>query len=59
MAAKWICPECEEEAINTPPTKATPQLRAEGLPEWSHRDGEPLCPVMSSSGYVPADPVSQ
>jgi hypothetical protein len=46
------CPECGERAVARPPTRWTD---ANGpRPEHSHRDGEPLCPVMTAQGYRPA-----
>lgn len=54
--APMICPECEEPAHNMAPHSWTPAWGP--APSWSHTDGEPLCPVMGSSGYVPASPVS-
>jgi len=55
--AKKNCPECGEPAKRG-------QIKAEGWalnvePErrrWTHVDGEPLCPEMTSSGYQPALP---
>ncbi|MBA8825313.1 uncharacterized Zn finger protein (UPF0148 family) [Saccharopolyspora lacisalsi] len=57
MPGKLICPECGEEALNKPPRSITPQMRADGAPQYSHHDGEPLCPVVSDSGYRPAEPI--
>lgn len=53
-----ICPECEEDAIPTPPRDDRVPYQALGLPTptWSHRDGTPLCPVIGPHGYQPADP---
>ena len=57
------CPECGEEAVHRPPNDLAPWLReciSAGrlpAPEWSHLDGEPLCPVMGDHGYEPAQPV--
>ena len=28
------------------------------LPQWSHTDGQPLCPVVGPHGYEPAQPVT-
>lgn len=55
---KMICPECGEEAVHRPPGIPFP-WEAHGLnqPEWSHADGEPLCPVIGPHGYEPAQPV--
>jgi ribosomal protein L37AE/L43A len=55
---KMVCPECGEEAVHRPPLSAMPS-QALGMerPEWSHPDGEPLCPVVGASGYEPALPV--
>lgn len=52
------CPECGEDAVNQPPADLVP-WEAHGMPrpEWSHRDGTSLCPVISpSGGYQPAQP---
>src|SRR5258708_3486221 len=52
------CPECGEEAVNQPTTDLVP-WEAHGLehPQWSHRDGSSLCPVVGpSGGYEPAQP---
>jgi hypothetical protein len=50
-----VCPECGEEAVAVAPTSLTPQLAP--VADWSHRDGEPLCPVMTVEGYRAALPV--
>jgi hypothetical protein len=56
-AARLWCPECGEPATARPPTRWT---AANGpRPEHSHRDGEPLCPVMTAQGYQPAKPTTQ
>jgi hypothetical protein len=52
------CPECGEEAIHQPPADLVP-WEAHGIarPEWSHKDGSSLCPVIGQSGgYQPAQP---
>ena len=52
------CPECGEDAVRQPTTNQVP-WRAHELarPEWSHRDGSSLCPVIGpSGGYEPAQP---
>jgi hypothetical protein len=52
------CPECGEEAIHQPPAGLVP-WEAHGIarPEWSHKDGSSLCPVIGQSGgYQPAQP---
>jgi hypothetical protein len=51
-----VCPECEEPVQQQPPTAIMPV--SFGRPAWSHLDGEPLCPVMTSDGYAPAEPVA-
>ena len=54
-ASLW-CPECGEPATARPPTRWTD---ANGpRPGHSHRDGEPLCPVMTAQGYRPAQPTT-
>ena len=50
------CPQCGEDAVNTPPADAVPWA-AHGMdqPQWSHTDGSSLCPVQGGSGgYLPA-----
>ena len=52
------CPECGEEAVHQPPALPVP-WEAHGIarPEWSHKDGSSLCPVIGQSGgYQPAQP---
>jgi hypothetical protein len=55
-----VCPECGERATNRPPAGAKNGW-ASSVDDrrlmWSHVDGEPLCPVMTDSGYQPALPV--
>lgn len=53
-----LCPECGEPAQRKPPRSNVPYA-AHGMatPEFSHLDGEPLCPVVGDAGYQPADPV--
>jgi hypothetical protein len=50
--AAYRCPECHEPAQKRPPK----DWKVPGVPRpsWSHADGEPLCPVMTSKGYRPA-----
>jgi hypothetical protein len=52
------CPECGEEAIHQPPADLVPWEAHEiARPEWSHKDGSSLCPVIGpSGGYQPAQP---
>lgn len=50
-----ICPECGEPALATPPRTWTPAWGPP--PPYAHADGEPLCPVVGSGGYEPAQPV--
>jgi hypothetical protein len=56
--AGWVCPECGEAARRVRPTTLVPYT-AHGLPvpDWSHADGEPLCPVIGATGYQPTTPV--
>lgn len=50
------CPECGEPAQARPPQRWN---RANGpRPGYSHPDGEPLCPVMTATGYRPAQPTT-
>ncbi|MGF7236471.1 MAG: hypothetical protein ACQSGP_16120 [Frankia sp.] len=52
------CPECGELAVNRPPTTLFPYTaHGAARPEWSHTDGEPLCPIVGPDGYHPAQPV--
>ena len=51
------CPECGEDAVPTPATDPVPwDAHAVKQPQWSHKDGSSLCPVMGDSGYLPAQP---
>jgi hypothetical protein len=57
---RMVCPECGEPAVHRLPNGAgTGSLLAAepARQRWSHRDGEPLCPVVTESGYQPALPV--
>jgi hypothetical protein len=52
------CPECGEEAVHQPPAGLV-RWEAHGIarPDWSHKDGSSLCPVIGQSGgYQPAQP---
>lgn len=52
VVARMVCPVCHEPARACPPRQWVP---ANGpRPPWSHRDGEPLCPVVGATGYRPA-----
>ncbi|MGI5131618.1 hypothetical protein ACQEVB_32775 [Pseudonocardia sp. CA-107938] len=51
-----ICPECHESAHVRPPSAWVPAWGPP--PPHSHRDGLPLCPVMTATGYRPADPIT-
>ena len=54
--ALW-CPECGEPAQPRPPARWT---TANGpRPDHSHLDGEPLCPVVTATGYHPAWPTTR
>lgn len=51
------CPECGEDAVPIPATDAVPwDTHGIKQPQWSHKDGSSLCPVMDDSGYLPAQP---
>jgi hypothetical protein len=50
-----VCPECGESVVRRPPTNWLPAWGPR--PDYSHADGEPLCPVVGPDGYRPADPV--
>jgi len=52
------CPECGEDAQHQPAADLVP-WEAHGMtrPQWSHKDGTSLCPVIGQSGgYEPAQP---
>ena len=53
------CPECGEPVQAKPPKQArsgwTRDVEERRL-KHSHKDGEPLCPVMTKTGYQPAMP---
>jgi hypothetical protein len=42
------CSECGERAVEIPPANWDPSWGP--LPEWSHEDGEPLCPTEGLGG---------
>lgn len=51
------CPECGEPVQPVPPTVAACWSgQGRPVPQWSHLDGQPLCPVVGPAGYQPADP---
>ncbi|MGH8918119.1 MAG: hypothetical protein ACRD0H_07250, partial [Actinomycetes bacterium] len=51
------CPECGEDAVEQQPETLVPYSTHEiEVPRYAHSDGEPLCPVIGSSGYEPAQP---
>ena len=55
-SGSMVCLECGEAAHRAPPPRWAP---ANGpRPRWSHRDGEPLCPVLGPDGYQSAKPVT-
>src|SRR5258706_7975239 len=60
VAWQRMCPECGEPAVKVPPASLMP-WQAHGLaaPQWSHRDGTPLCPVIGPAGYQPAEPAAE
>lgn len=45
------CEECGERAIEVEPTSWNPCWGP--VPQWSHEDGEPLCPTVGPNGYQP------
>lgn len=50
-----FCPKCDEPVR---PSAPVDWIGPDPNSRWSHAsDGIALCPVMSRSGYVPADPV--
>lgn len=51
------CPECGEPAVARPPTRWTTGNGPR--PRHSHADGEPLCPVMTATGYRPARAITR
>jgi hypothetical protein len=52
------CPECGKDAVRqTPASRSSWRADRVAQPEWSHRDGSSLCPVIGpSGGYEPARP---
>ena len=54
--ALW-CPECGEPAQPRPPSR-WPAANG-SRPDHSHLDGEPLCPVVTATGYRPAWPTTR
>jgi hypothetical protein len=51
------CPECGEPVQPEPPTVTAPwTVPGRPVPQRSHLDGQPLCPVVGPAGYQPADP---
>jgi hypothetical protein len=56
MRARLICPECGEPAIASPPQNWPSAWGSQ--PNYSHTDGEPLCPVMTATGYQPTNPTA-
>jgi hypothetical protein len=53
-ATGWVCPRCDQPAQARPPEEWSPA--AGPHPNWSHMDGQPLCPVQGAYGYLPAMP---
>jgi hypothetical protein len=55
--ATMRCPECHEPAkrANLPRRGWALEVEPKRL-QWAHKDGEPLCPVMTGKGYQPALP---
>ena len=52
-----VCPQCGEPVRRTPPAARLPwSAHRLPVPQWSHTDGEPLCPVVTDCGYQPAGP---
>lgn len=55
-----ICPECEEKAVPRAIKREGWALNVEEERlKHTHEDGEPLCPVMTATGYQPALPVTE
>ncbi len=50
----FVCPECGEPARHLPPVR---WVVPGPPPEWSHLDGESLCPIVGQHRYEPADGV--
>lgn len=61
--SKFICPECDEPVVNRAPHRGSRTGWALNVEprrlEWSHEDGEPLCPVVIKDGYQPALPIKR
>jgi hypothetical protein len=56
-ASAMVCSECHEPAESHTEITIEPVLGEVRHEVWTHEDGEPLCPVMSSSGYISCDPM--
>lgn len=54
MSGRAVCSQCSEPAEETSPSSWTPAWGE--APQWSHVDGEPLCPVVGANGYEPCAP---
>lgn len=50
-----VCSECGEEVVPGRPVRELIGVESKRM-QHRHKDGEPLCPVMTSSGYQPAMP---
>jgi len=59
--SEHVCPPCGEPAVPASPPPSpwfdTWTNTGHPVPEWSHADGEPLCPVVGEHGYEPATAV--
>lgn len=54
---KMVCPECDEPVVKRPPVRSGWSISVDPKRlEYSHPNGEPLCPVMTSTGYQPGLP---
>lgn len=50
------CPECGEDAVESPETVSPHVAHGQEVPRYAHPDGAPLCPVVGPSGGQPAQP---
>ncbi len=51
MSGRPVCSQCGEPAKEAEPSSWAPAWST--TPQWSHQDGEPLCPVVGPDGYEP------
>lgn len=55
--SKLICPGCGESVVKGAPLRTLVGFKVEKTRmQHRHKDGEPLCPEMTSKGYQPYHP---